>query len=61
MTKEEQKQKAIALVEAYFDGKDIIMKDPIHGVKEWTSIKGCGYWSYLAKFCDNVDKYRIIE
>jgi len=27
------REKAIALINAYFDGKDILMKDPEHGVK----------------------------
>ena len=28
------KEKAIELVKAYFDGKDIVMKDPAHGVED---------------------------
>lgn len=62
--KEEQlseREKAIALVNAYFDGKSIIMKDPSAGVPDWVSIKNSGYWSYLGQFCKNVDKYRIVE
>ena len=54
------KLKAIELVEAYFDGKDIVMKDPAHGVKDWTSIRHPDYWSYLSEFCKNVDKYKIL-
>ena len=54
------KLKAIELVEAYFDGKDIVMKDSEHGVKDWTSIRHPDYWSYLSEFCKNVDKYKII-
>ncbi|MBO7211874.1 MAG: hypothetical protein J6V44_12850 [Methanobrevibacter sp.] len=60
MTKEEQKEKAIELINAYFDGKDIIMKDPDHGVDDWVSVKHPQYWSYLTMFCKNIDKYKII-
>lgn len=56
-----EREKAIALVNAYFDGKSIIMKDPSAGVPDWVSIKNSGYWSYLGQFCKNVDKYRIVE
>ena len=55
------REKAHALIDAFFDGKDIIMKDPEHGVPNWVSIKHPEYWSYLAEFCKNVDKYKIIE
>jgi hypothetical protein len=58
---EEIREKALELVNAFFDGKDIIMKDPKHGVPDWVSIKNPEYWSYLGQFCRNVDKYRIIE
>lgn len=61
MDKEEQRKQAIDLVNAYFDNKDIVMKDPVHGVKDWVSIKHPEYWSYLEEFCKNVDKYKIIE
>ena len=54
------KQKAIELVEAYFDGADIVMKDPAHGVKDWVSVRSSEYWSYLSEFCKNVDKYKIL-
>ena len=54
------KEKAIELVKAYFDGKDIVMKDPVHGVEDWTSIRHSDYWSYLSEFCKNVDKYKIL-
>ena len=37
------REKAIELVNAWFDGKDIVMKDPIHGVKNWTSIHDPNY------------------
>lgn len=37
------REKAIKLINAYFDGKDIIMKDPGHGVKHWTSIHDPNY------------------
>ena len=56
----DNREKAIALVNAYFDGKDIVMKDPIHGVKDWTSVRHPEYWSYLTEFCKNVDKYKIV-
>lgn len=61
MNQEEQRKIAINLINAYFDGKDIIMKDPVRGVPDWTSIKHPGYWSYLQEFCKNVDKYKIID
>ena len=54
------KLKAIELVEAYFDGADIVMKDPEHGVSDWVSINHPDYWSYLSEFCKNVDKYKIL-
>lgn len=54
------KQKAIKLVNAWFDGKDIVMKDPEHGVSYWVSIRHPEYWSYLGEFCKNVDKYKIL-
>ena len=55
------KEKALALVNAFFDGKDIIMKDPKHGVPDWVSIKDSRFWNYLTLFCKNVDCYRIVE
>lgn len=55
------REKAIALVNAYFDGKDIIMKDPARGVPDWVSVRHPNYWSYLTMFCKNVHKYKIIE
>ena len=57
---EEDKSKAIELVEAYFNGKDIVMKDPAHGVDDWISVRSPLYWSYLVEFCKNVDKYKIL-
>lgn len=57
---ESDKSKAVELVKAYFDGKDIVMKDPVHGVKDWTSVRHPDYWSYLGEFCNNIDKYKII-
>ena len=54
------REKAIELVNAWFDGKTIVMKDPTHGVKDWTSIRHPDYWSYLGEFCNNIDKYKII-
>ena len=58
--KSDKLKKAIELVEAYFDGKDIVMKDPQCGVKDWTSVRHPEYWSYLSEFCKNVDKYKIL-
>ena len=55
------REKAIALVNAYFDGKDIIMKDPARGVPDWVSVRHPEYWSYLTMFCKNVNKYKIVE
>ena len=58
----DNREKAIELVNAYFDGKDIIMKDPNSGVNHWTAAVGSSeYWSYLEQFCKNVDKYKIVE
>ena len=55
------REKAIALVNAYFDDKDIIMKDPVAGVPDWVSVRHPNYWSYLTMFCKNVNKYKIVE
>ena len=57
---EEEKKNAILLIEAYFNGKEILAKDPQNGIKDWVSIKDDRYWSYLVKFCENVDKYKIL-
>lgn len=54
------REKAIELVNAWFDGKIIVMNDPAHGVKDWVSIRHPDYWSYLGEFCKNVDKYKIL-
>jgi hypothetical protein len=58
---ESDREKAHALIDAYFDGKDIIMKDPKAGVPDWVSVRHPNYWSYLTMFCKNVYKYKIIE
>ena len=56
------RDKAIRLVNAYFDGEEIQMLDPIHGVEEWVSaVNNPHYWSYLESFCQNVNRYRIIR
>lgn len=56
------KEKAIELVEAYFDNKkDVIMKDPDAGVPYWVSVHHPEYWSFLSEFCKNLDKYKIVE
>lgn len=55
------REKAITLVNAFFDGKDIIMKDPARGVPDWVSVRHPNYWSYLTMFCKNVNKYKIVE
>lgn len=55
------REKAITLVNAFFDGKDIIMKDPARGVPDWVSVRHPEYWSYLTMFCKNVNKYKIVE
>lgn len=56
-----KREVAIELINAYFDGKDIIMRDPVHGVKNWVSIHDPNYWSYLGEFIKEVDKYRIVK
>lgn len=61
MDKEDLRKKAIDLINAYFDGKDIIVKDPKGGIDSWTSIDDPRYWNYLTKFCGNIDCYKIIE
>lgn len=58
---EEVRKKAIELINAYFDGKEIVMKDPEADVPHWVSIHHPDYWSYLSEFIKNVDKYKIIE
>lgn len=55
------REKAIELVNAYFDGKEIEVMDKAHGVTTWTSINDKGLWTYLGEFCRNVGKYRIKE
>ena len=56
-----KKRKAIKLIKAFFKGKTILMKDPSHGVPDWTSIKDPNYWNYLTEFCNNIDKYKIVD
>ena len=59
---EDKRTKAHALVDAYFDGKDIIMKDPAMGVPNWTqAVNNQEFWSYLQEFCESVDKYKIVK
>ena len=36
---EEARQKAHELVDAFFDGKEIEVKDPAHGIPFWVSLK----------------------
>lgn len=55
------RETAIALVNAYFDGKNIEVKDKANGIPSWTSVNGRGVWTYLGEFCRNVGKYRIKE
>lgn len=55
------REKAIELVNAYFDGKDIEVMDRALGITAWASIKDKGFWTYLGEFCKNVGKYRIKE
>lgn len=58
---DKKRKKAIELINAYFDGKDIVVKDVMAGINKWTSIKDPRIWTYLGKFCENVDKYKIVE
>lgn len=58
---DEKRKKAIELINAYFDRKDIVVKDVMAGIYHWTSIKDPRFWTYLEKFCENVDKYKIVE
>ena len=55
------REKVIELINAYFDGKDIMMKDPEYGVENWVSIHDPNYWSFLGEFIKKVDKYKIVE
>lgn len=61
MNMESDREKAHALIDAYFDNKDIIMKDPARGVPDWVSVRHPNYWSYLTMFCKNVNKYKIVD
>lgn len=61
MDKEVARKRALELVNAYFDDREIVMKDPKAGVHDWVSIHHPEYWSFLGEFCKNVDKYKIIE
>ena len=61
LTIEKIREKALELVNAFFDGKDIVMKDPARGVPDWVSVRHPEYWSYLTMFCKNVNKYKIVE
>lgn len=61
LSKEEQKKKAIELVEAFFNDKDIIVKDPKGGIFDWVSIKDNRYWNYLTKFCNHVECFKIVN
>lgn len=54
--KKRDKQKAIDLVKAYFDHKEILMKDPESGVKDWISVWDKNYWSFLGEFYKKQDK-----
>ena len=58
---EEARQKAHKLVDAFFDNKEIIVRDPEHGIPFWTSIKDPRYWCYLERFCKNTDKYEVVD
>lgn len=55
------REKAIALINAYFDNKDIVVKDPKAGIEDWISINSNDIWTYLDMFCRNLDKYKIVE
>lgn len=57
----EPRQKAHELVDAFFDGKEIEVKDPAQGIPFWVSLKDPRYWNYLEQFCKNTDKYRVID
>jgi hypothetical protein len=54
---EEARQKAHELVDAFFNGKEIVVKDPDHGIPFWVSLKDSRYWSYLEQFCKKVKQY----
>ena len=56
---EEAREKALELVNAYFDNKDIEVCDPLRGVKDWISIDSLEIWTFLEMFCNNTEKYRI--
>lgn len=58
---ETKREIAHKLIDAFFDDKTILMLDPDHEVNIWTNIKDPNYWNYLTEFCNNVDKYKIVE
>ena len=58
---EEVRETALELVNAYFDGKEIEVCDPLRGVPSWTSINDMSIWTFLEMFCKNTEKYRIKE
>lgn len=61
MNKEEIRTKAHALIDAYLDNPDkIFVKDAIHRVPEWTSIKLL-VWTFLGRFIQFIDCYKIEE
>lgn len=60
MDREVARKRALELINAYFDDKEIVMKDPAAGVPDWVSIRHPEYWSFLSEFCKNVDKYKIL-
>lgn len=62
MEKEKIKEKASALIDAYFDDtKTILVKDESHGVNDWISIKDPNYWTYFEEFIKYIDCYRVID
>ena len=56
---EEAREKALNLVNAYFDGKEIEVCDPLRGIPSWVSIDYMSIWTFLEIFCKNTEKYRI--
>ena len=58
---DENRQKALNLINAFYDEKDIIFKDPECGVHHQTSIYSSEYWNYLVEFCKSIEKYKIID
>lgn len=56
------REKALALVNAYFDNENIEVKDPKGGILDWTSLKDPKIrWTFLSKFLEHLDCYKVTD